>query len=173
MATVLYNKTTKEIVGGPYVNGYLVDGMPGEIQLPFIELTIIENDPPEYNPLIQKLISEWEVKTFKKTRTMVWSVIDKSQQELIEEEEASNNLADSLLDNRLLKRLLKRLLDQVSDTEALEFKEAFCVFRPNKNYITGERLLFKGNLYKVLEDHISERTNKPDTDTTRYSLLNR
>ena len=173
MATVLYNRSTKKITAGPFDNGYLVDGLPGEVHLPLIELTIIGSDPPEYNPELQSLVSDWDIKTSNKTRTLVWTVIDKTQQELIEEEEAANNQADSLLDNSLLKRLLKKLLDQVSDAEAMEFKDAFCVFRPNKNYITGERLLFKGNLYKVLLDHISERTNKPDTDTTRYSLINR
>jgi hypothetical protein len=171
MATVLYNKTTREIVGGPYVNGYLVDGMPGEIQLPFIELTIIENNPPEYNPLIQKLISEWEVKTFKKTRTLIWSVVDKTEQERIEDEDLADNQTDSHLDILLLKRLLKRLLDQLTDPEALEFMEAHCVFRAGRNYTTGERLLFKGNLYKVLTDHISERAAKPDSDSNRYLLI--
>ena len=173
MATVLYNRTTDKIVGGPFINGYLVDGLPGVVRLPLIELSIIENEPPAINAESQRLASEWQVDTVSKTRTLVWSVIDKSIEEIINEEETAGNLTDAHLDVVLLKRLLKRVLETLTDEEAIEFTWLFLVFRENTNYITGERFQFKGNLYKVLQDHLSDRKSLPDADSDRYRLINK
>jgi hypothetical protein len=173
MATVLYNRTTDKIVGGPFINGYLVDGLPGVVRQPLIELTIIENEPLAFNPESQRLVSEWQVDTVSKTRTLVWTVIDKTIEELNAEEETASNLADAHLDGILLKRLLKRILDTLTDEEAMEFTGLFNVFRQNTNYLTGDRFQFKGNLYKVQVDHLSDRKSLPDADTDRYRLINK
>jgi hypothetical protein len=171
MATVLYNRSTDKIVGGPFINGYLVDGLPGVVRPPLIELNLIENEPLAYNPESQRLVSEWQVDTVSKTRSLVWTVIDKTIEELNAEEETAINLADAHLDGILLKRLLKRILDTLTDEEAMEFTGLFSVFRENTIYITGERFQYKGNLYKVLEDHLSDKKSKPDSDKTRYLLI--
>lgn len=171
MATVLYNRSTDKIVGGPFINGYLVDGLPGVVRPPLLELTIIENESPAFNPESQRLVSEWQNDIDSKTRTLVWTVIDKTVEELNAEEETANNLTDAHLDGILLKKLLKRILDTLTDEEAIEFAQLFNVFRQNTSYLTGDRFLFKGNLYKVLQDHHSDRKSLPDADTDKYTLI--
>ena len=82
MKTVLYNKTTKQIVSGIYDPQYLVDGMPGEVINPLVELKLIEDSLPEFNPLTQNISSEWVVNLSRKLRTLTWTVTEKSVEEL-------------------------------------------------------------------------------------------
>ncbi len=82
MKTVLYNKTTKQVIAGPFDPQYLVDGIPGPVINPIVELKIMEDTQPEFNPLTQNISSEWVANTTKKTRTLTWTVSEKSVEEL-------------------------------------------------------------------------------------------
>ncbi len=84
--TVLYNivtgNTEGEIREGTF-NGIWNSALstePGWTPEHIVELTVTENDKPEYNPETQRIRSEWEVDLEAETYTKVWTVENKTQQ---------------------------------------------------------------------------------------------
>ena len=168
MATVLYNKTTKEVVAGPFRQGYLVDGKPGTITQPFIELELIETPEPDYDSKTQKLSSEWIVRIAKKTRTLTWTVIEKTIEELELDEEAEAESKNNEINPKILKQVIQFLLDAFTDTQVFEFAAFFPYFKYNEDYRKNNRIQFKGKLYKILKKHTSIKGEHPLNNTINY-----
>lgn len=82
--TVLYNTRTKEILGH-FNLGYLVHGKPGRLDEGIVELEVIEEPAPVYDPSVQRLTSEWVVDISKGTYTLKWTVETKTEEEIIKE----------------------------------------------------------------------------------------
>jgi hypothetical protein len=77
--TILYNTESQQIIG--YFNPqYLVDGQPGEIHPPIIELNYIKTPPPPYDSNTQKIISSWEI--INNDYLQNWSIVDLTENEL-------------------------------------------------------------------------------------------
>lgn len=171
MKTVLYNTTSNEVVAGPFEPQYLVDGKAGEIPRRYVELHLIETDPPEYNPQFQKLSSEWIVNLKNRRRTLVWTITNKTGDELAEEETQEIILMDSTINFHLLKKITQVLLENLNDEDAPEFTDLFLSFRYETQYHKGDRLRFRDNLYKILKNHTSVRGMNPENDQINYQLL--
>ena len=97
MKTVLYNKNTEEIIAGPFEPHYIVDGIPGTVIEPIVELQLIEETQPEFNPLLQNVSSDWVIDITNKTKTLVWTIFDKSAEELAQI--AEQQRIDTLISN--------------------------------------------------------------------------
>jgi hypothetical protein len=171
MKTVLYNTTSNEVVAGPFEPQYLVDGKAGEIPRRYVELHLIETEPPEYNPLTQKLSSGWLVNLKNRRRTLVWTVTDKTGDELDEEETQENILMDSTINAHLMKKITQVLLENIPDEDAPEFTDLFLCFRYDFPYDKGDRVRFRNHLYKILKHHTSARGANPENDQVNYKIL--
>lgn len=80
MKQVLYNSNTEK-VSTFYQNGYPI-AIPEHEQGYIHVLNVIEPEPPAYNPATQKLTSDWVIDLDNNEYVRVYTVIDKSEQEL-------------------------------------------------------------------------------------------
>ncbi len=63
---------------------------PGWTPEHIIELEVIRDDPPDYNPDTQRLTSQWQADTQAGTYTMVWTLTDLTPEEIQESENRKN-----------------------------------------------------------------------------------
>lgn len=73
--------------------------------------------------------------------------------------------------NRIINALI-RLRDAVTDDVAFASADLYSAWRADKVYETGDRLLYNGELYKVLQGHTSLENWTPDTATSLYVRIN-
>jgi hypothetical protein len=78
--TILYNIEKQKIIGY-YDPWYPVNGKPGLVEPPAIELEVVQTPRPEITN-IQILQSEWVVDTINKTYTLIHNVRNKTQYEI-------------------------------------------------------------------------------------------
>jgi hypothetical protein len=77
--TILYNTQTQKILG--YFNPqYLVDGQPGNIDPPIIELEYLPSSPPPYDSNTQKITNSWEIKNNQYIQN--WTILNLTPEEL-------------------------------------------------------------------------------------------
>ena len=77
--TILYNTNTQEILGY-FKPQYLVDGQPGNIDPPIVELEYLPSSPPPYDYNTQKGISSWEIKSNQYIQG--WEILNLTPEEL-------------------------------------------------------------------------------------------
>jgi len=77
MSTVLYNIETGKVTA-KFPNGYTVDGKPGIVELPLIELEVINNSVPEFDAETHYCLSQIVVDLESKTYSHTWEVVAKT-----------------------------------------------------------------------------------------------
>ena len=75
----IYNKSTSK--AGVFSQPYMVDGNPGTLPSHLIELEVVEADRPEITDT-QKVAVEWVADLDAKEYRQVWTVSDKTKQEM-------------------------------------------------------------------------------------------
>ena len=82
MKTQLYNIETCEFISKPFTDGYFVDGQKPTLPDNIVELELIYNSIPDYNPNLQKITKIDPVIDFAtQTYTTGWQIIDLTQYE--------------------------------------------------------------------------------------------
>ena len=90
MKTILFNKETNKTLGGIRQGSYTgiwnsaLSLEPGWTPQHIIELTVVEKDPPEYDPALKRLTWEWIADKKKKTYTKTPVLTDIPQEEILE-----------------------------------------------------------------------------------------
>ena len=77
MKTLLYNTETAKILH-IFPDGYTVDGKPGSVSLPVVELQVIQNPIPEFDPATHYCLSPVVIDLDSKTYSYTWQVVAKT-----------------------------------------------------------------------------------------------
>lgn len=73
--TVLYNTETGEIIGR-FEPCYLVNGKPGRLDPPIVELAVTETEPPAFDRKTETLIESWQPDTEAMQYVQYWKVTE-------------------------------------------------------------------------------------------------
>lgn len=71
---------------------------------------------------------------------------------------------------RRLRAEIEKLSSTLTDDEALEVQEFFPMWTP-RAYETGERVRYKGKLYKCVQAHPQNETYTPDAAVSLWALV--
>lgn len=178
MTTILYNSDTEKFISDRMDDGYLVDGKPQAVFPPIYELDIVDTTAPAYDPATQKLESVRVFDLVNEEWRLEWSIIDKTEAELIDDVNNEAILVDEsveqLASDRVLSEMVTTIRDEaiaLDDTAALESASLFPPYRIGIEYTTGERFYYPINekLYKVIgATHTSQLDWTPDTAVSLY-----
>jgi hypothetical protein len=174
MKTILYNTETNKPITGYLEGGYKVDGKPQAVELPIVELEVISTVTPEITA-VQKLSSEWVVDMEEGAYRLVWTVMDKTEQEIIADIEQAAQEAEEILKGKANERLINAEMRQIyteseslTDEQALESVDTFPPYRVGVGYETGQRFQWSNKLWKVLQAHTSAVQWRPDEAVSLY-----
>lgn len=67
-----------------------------------------------------------------------------------------------------LRDLIRQAAESLSDDDALDGVELFSEWEAGRKCLTGERLRYHGELYRVLQDHTSQADWTPDAAPSLY-----
>ena len=82
MKTILYNTNTQEITQHAKEGYYLVDGVRPTLPKDMVELTIVEETQPSYDPETQKITSDWVIDLTAKEYRKEFTVVNLTPKEL-------------------------------------------------------------------------------------------
>ena len=68
-----------------------------------------------------------------------------------------------------LRRIIEEAMASVSDETALEAVTLFPSWKVDTEYVVGDRVLYKGILYKVLQNHTSQADWTPDAAPSLFA----
>ena len=80
MKTILFDKTTKQVIGQVYHNGYKSMYPQGILPDNIIEIPVIDTPEPEYNAATQNISLKFQV--IKGKYVQVWTITDKTEFEV-------------------------------------------------------------------------------------------
>lgn len=66
---------------------------------------------------------------------------------------------------------LVTLRESATDEQALKVPVLYPAWRSDADYTTGQRVLYSGVLYKVLQDHTAQETWTPDVTPSLYAKV--
>lgn len=66
---------------------------------------------------------------------------------------------------------LKKFRNIATDEQALEVPNMYPEWGTGLNYQTGDRILYKDILYRVLQDHISQEDWRPDVTANLFAMV--
>lgn len=64
-----------------------------------------------------------------------------------------------------------KLREMATDEQSLQVPNLYPVWRENVNYVVGDRVLYSGMLYKVLQDHTSQTDWTPDVAASLFAKV--
>ena len=67
-----------------------------------------------------------------------------------------------------LRDLIRQAAESLPDEDALEGVELFPAWEPGRDCVSGERLRYHGELYRVLQDHTAQADWTPDAAPSLY-----
>ncbi len=88
MKTILYNQLTNKTVGrireGTFsgIWNSALSNVPGWLPDHIVELTVVQSEQPDYDPVVQRVSSQWIIDVEEKTYTQQWTVQDIPQNEI-------------------------------------------------------------------------------------------
>lgn len=176
MITILYNTKTQKIEH--HIEGeYLVDGKTGIVDLPLLRLIEQKTERPSIIQT-QKLIESWEIQG--NNYVQVWTIVNKTEAEIIAEKEAEANEADQNLSVDEVKKLLRMRADSLSEAELYQFPSVYPAWRPGEalknaaDSATGKADIrqYKGKLYKVVLSHTTQIDWLPDISSSLFTVFN-
>ena len=182
MQYILYNTQTEKIEGKPYEGEFSsiynsgLNETIGWLPEYILEIELIDSTvPEEYNPQLHNISSEKILDLTTKTYTTVYTLIDKTEEELIED---INNQAAQIeytirneANNRLLQEKMESIytaVESLPDEEALEVVHMFRPYRIGVDYNTDDKFQYNGELFKVLQSHTSALEWKPTEAVSLY-----
>ncbi len=62
---------------------------------------------------------------------------------------------------RKMRAMIKEMAEEYDDDQALEVPFAYSKWKPNKDYVAGDRVRYDVKLYRVLQDHRSQEDWTP------------
>lgn len=68
------------------------------------------------------------------------------------------------------KERTEKIKAEMSDANALKFMNIFPEWAAGNQYIKGQRIRYKGMLYRVMVGHTADENREPGADTTHYEL---
>ena len=110
----------------------LINGQPHPLPEHYILLQVIDTPIPEYNTALQVATSQYQVDLEALTYTKVWTVRDKTEQELTDEAIQLAEQMEQEVDMANIKKLLKPNVDAMTDEEKQEFADMYPAWRPNE-----------------------------------------
>lgn len=169
MVTIIYNTIKNEVEHS--INGeYLVDGKLGIVDAPLIKLIEVRNNIPTYNPKTQTILERWEVQG--NNYVQVWTVVNKTEAELIAEKEAEANEADQTLSVEEVKKLLRMSADSLTEAELYQFPSVYPAWKPGVAVQVNEKYQYGGKLYKVVQGHTTQLDWTPDIVPALFTVYN-
>lgn len=66
---------------------------------------------------------------------------------------------------------IKKMREDATDETALASMEVFPEWAPGNDYVTGERLRYNGQLYKVRQDHTSQESWTPNVSSSLFEAI--
>jgi hypothetical protein len=178
MKTILYNTETNESLPEEYNGGFMVDGKPGLVEEPYIELQLVEEEQPEYNPSLQVRTSKWVADLENLEYRLEWTVRDKTESELITDIETAALESEMKVEELALEKLkaerveqIKQEIELLDDEAALEVKDLYKPYRVGIVLKPNERFYYPldGKLYKVIgAEHTTQLDWKPDEAVSLY-----
>ncbi len=173
MKTVLYTKSTEEFVAGPFEPQYLVDGVTPKLEEEdLVELAIIEPDKPsKFDPTTHYVDSHWVNDFEKLTRTLVYEVIEKNTQQIMDQDTIEADKVENEFNPSELKLLLKEILVNLDPNKLPQFPSLFPPWKACTDYYTGDIVQFKNVLYKANYDFYCKELEYPPLDPNRFTDL--
>ncbi len=169
MKTLRYNTETGsyEVHTGQYKT---MDGRHGPIHPPTVQLEVVEVEKPEYTEA-QKISMEYDISInegehdlfgINGTATEVWTVEDKTEQELINEANQRAEQAEAQFDNQATKRLLKDKVNELPDDIVDGYASFFKAWKVGEFVEADDRRQHQGVVYKAIQEHTTQVDYQPD-----------
>ena len=77
-----------------------------------------------------------------------------------------------LLQNaKRLRPYIEKAAESLDDSDALNAVELYPEWKPNMEYMIGQRLKYDSTLYRVLQTHTSQQTWTPDVAPSLFALV--
>ncbi len=185
MKTLRYNTQTETytVHQGQYK---LYNKIIGRIDPPFVQLEVIETSVPSYNSMFQYPQLSYDISidggehdltAINGTATEVWTIIDKTEEEIIEEVnqravEQEENIRSKAQERliQLEREVIHSETTLMEDETAIENAELFDAYKIGHSYSKDERFYYpiNGKLYKVLQAHTSALHWKPTEAVSLY-----
>lgn len=70
-----------------------------------------------------------------------------------------------------LRPYIEKAAESLDDSDALNAVELYPEWKPNMEYMIGQRLKHDGTLYRVLQTHTSQQTWTPDVAPSLFALV--
>jgi len=170
MKTLRYNQSTQThtLHPGQYLDA---DKQPGRIDPPVVQLLVNENEKP-VPTATQKLLpvtytisindEPHNLTGINGTATEVWTLIDKTESELIAEAEAKAEAIDNNIEPMALKEHLRKLIVFETDEDLLAAIELFPAWKPGISVVVDEVYQHNDNLYRVIQSHTTQLDWPPE-----------
>jgi hypothetical protein len=170
MKTLRYNTTDQTYTShtGQYLTA---DKQPGRIDPPQVQLEVIETEKPQPSELQKLLPVTYTISInpephnlygINGTATEVYTLIDKTESELIAEAEAKAEAIDNNIEPKMLKEHLRKLMVFETDEDLLAAMELFPAWKPGMPVVADEVYQHNENLYKVIQSHTTQLDWPPE-----------
>lgn len=70
-----------------------------------------------------------------------------------------------------LRPYIEKAVESLDDSDALNAVELYPEWKPNMEYMIGQRLKYDSTLYRVLQTHTSQQTWTPDVAPSLFALV--
>jgi hypothetical protein len=87
-------------------------------------------------------------------------------------DEIESELTATKAEHEEYRGTVNTILPVLDDETALSVKTIFPEWKINKTYTTGERFIYSGELYKVVQNHTSQADWTPDAVASLYEVIN-
>lgn len=159
MITIIYDTIEEKVLHR--INGdYIVDGKIETVDLPLIKLVEKLSTIPIYDKYTHKCIESWVING--SMWEQVWTIISKTQQEIINEKNEEANNMESTLNVVEIKKLLQITADAQSSDELYKFPSIYSAWKVGINVLVNEKYQYNGKLYKVIQFHKTQLDWTPD-----------
>lgn len=180
MKTLLYNSVTNKVISQIFDNGYLVDGKPQEVLPPIYELEYKPTTRPTHDSTLQVVSAVWIPDTVLKTYTQVWSVRDKTEEELTAEINIQAQQKEQELNPAEIKSALQLTIAGLPEAEQVNYVSIYTAWKVGEavnDALTSPNgkadiRQYNGVLYKVIQAHTTQLDWPPDAVPALWVQVN-
>lgn len=179
MKTLLFDDSTGKVISQIFENGYLVDGQPQPVDPPIFELEYKPTPPPDITDL-QVRSAVWIPDTILKTYTQVWSVRDKTDEELTAEINSQATQKEQELNPMEIKSALQLTIAGLPEAEQVNYVSIYPAWKVGEavcDALTSpigkaDIRQYNGVLFKVIQPHTTQLDWTPDLVPTLWVQVN-
>lgn len=176
MKTLLFDADSGKVISPIFENGYRVDGKTQPVDPPIFELEYKPTPMPPHDAETEAVSAIWIPDTILKTYTQVWSVRDKTEEEIIADKEIQAQAKESEIDPIQIKKLLRITTESLPEKEQGNYYNVYPPWRPNVRVYdktdspTGlpDKVQHNNKLYKVITGHVTQVDWEPQSTPSLF-----